>query len=74
MGGVERIRQKIAASAHQEFNQPQFTDPQLLSERIQRGESLFGHDERLAFVPLDDSFPAFVREHPEKFSAWIKPL
>jgi len=74
MGGVERIRQKIAAFAHQEFNQPQFTNPQLLDERIQRGEPLFGHDERLAFVPLDDSFPIFIREHPEKFAALIKPL
>jgi beta-1,4-mannosyl-glycoprotein beta-1,4-N-acetylglucosaminyltransferase len=74
MGGVERIRQKLAAFAHQEFNQPQFTDPQLVNERIQRGESLFSHDERLEFVPLDDSFPAFVREHPEKFTTWIKPL
>jgi beta-1,4-mannosyl-glycoprotein beta-1,4-N-acetylglucosaminyltransferase len=74
MGGVERIRQKIAAYAHQEFNQPQFTDPKLVTERIHRGASLFGDDEQLEFVPLDETFPCFVREHPEKFSTWIKPL
>jgi beta-1,4-mannosyl-glycoprotein beta-1,4-N-acetylglucosaminyltransferase len=74
MGGVERIREKIAAQAHQEFNTPEFTDPQIITEMLSRGTPLFSPDERLEFVRLDDSFPRFVREHPEKFSTWIKPL
>jgi hypothetical protein len=74
MGGVERIRGKVAAFAHQEFNKPEFIDPLIVTDRINRGEPLFSPDEQLEFVRLDDSFPRFVREHPEKFSAWIKPL
>jgi beta-1,4-mannosyl-glycoprotein beta-1,4-N-acetylglucosaminyltransferase len=74
MGGVERIREKLAAYAHQERNLPQFTDPQFINERINRGTSLGGLNYELQFVPLDDSFPRHVLEHPEKFSSWIKPL
>jgi hypothetical protein len=66
MGGVDRVREKIAAYAHQEFNTPQLNNAQAITERI--------HDRQLAFVRLDDSFPLFVREHPEKFSAWIKTI
>jgi len=74
MGGVERIREKVAAFAHQEYNRPEFMDPQLIAACIQRGESLFGQAERLEFVPLDDTFPAFVHTQPEKFAAWIRPM
>ena len=72
MGGVERIRQKIAAFAHQEFNKPEFTDPQHLARAIHEGSPLFHQSERLEFVPLDNSFPRYLLEHPEKFSDWIK--
>ena len=74
MGGVERIREKLAAYAHQERNLPQYTDPQVISERINRGTPLGGLDSELRFVPLDDSYPRYVLEHPEKFSSWIKPV
>jgi beta-1,4-mannosyl-glycoprotein beta-1,4-N-acetylglucosaminyltransferase len=73
MGGAERIRRKLQAYAHTEFNQPQFTDPKVIDERINRGDSLFNQDAQLEVIPLDDSFPRFVREHPEKFAYWIKP-
>ena len=33
-----------------------------------------GGDEELRFVSLDNSFPRFIRENPEKFAGWIKPL
>jgi beta-1,4-mannosyl-glycoprotein beta-1,4-N-acetylglucosaminyltransferase len=74
MGGAERIRDKIQAYSHTEFNQPKFTDPAAIGQRIDRGDSLFGQDEQLEFVPLDDSFPRYLLEHPGKFSSWIKPL
>jgi len=74
MGGVERIRQKLAAYAHQEHNQPQFADPKHLARAINEGNPLFSEDDRLEFVPLDNSFPRYLLEHPEKFSNWIKPV
>jgi beta-1,4-mannosyl-glycoprotein beta-1,4-N-acetylglucosaminyltransferase len=75
MGGVDRIREKIGAYCHQEFNQPQFTAPELIEERINGGRSVLGRDsEKLEFVPLDESFPRFILEHPEKFEGWVKSL
>lgn len=74
MGGVERISEKFAAYAHQERNRPQFTDPQVIDELINRGAPLANLDHQLRFVPLDDSFPRCLLEHPEKFSSWIKPV
>jgi beta-1,4-mannosyl-glycoprotein beta-1,4-N-acetylglucosaminyltransferase len=74
MGGVDRIRQKFDAYAHQEFNQPQFTAPELIAQRINGGQSVLGRAEKLEFVPVDGSFPSFIRQHPEKFSGWLKPL
>jgi len=74
MGGVDRIREKIAAYSHQEFNNQKFTAPQAVTARIDHGKSLFDRDEELEFVRLDETFPRYVREHPEKFSNWIKPV
>ncbi len=74
MGGVERIREKLAAYAHQEKNLPEYTNPKFIEERINRGAPLKGLDCELKFVPLDDSFPRYILEHQEKFSSWIKPL
>jgi beta-1,4-mannosyl-glycoprotein beta-1,4-N-acetylglucosaminyltransferase len=74
MGGVERIREKLAAYSHQERNLPQFTDPKVIDEQINRGAAVGGLDYQLRFVPLDDSFPRYLLEHPEKFSTWIKPV
>lgn len=74
MGGVERIRQKVAAYAHQEHNNPQFTAPEFIAERINEGKQLLEINAKLKFVPLDDSFPRYLREHPEKFSHLVKPL
>jgi len=72
MGGAERIRQKVAAYAHQEYNQPQFMELSALEASINRGENLFNKDWQLKFVPLDDSFPRYILEHRDQFSSWIK--
>jgi beta-1,4-mannosyl-glycoprotein beta-1,4-N-acetylglucosaminyltransferase len=74
MGGVDRIRQKIDSYCHQEYNQPQFTSPQLIEERINNGQTFLNLNEKLKFVPLDDSFPRYLREHPANFGHLIKPV
>lgn len=74
MGGAERIVRKIQSFAHQEFNRPEFLAVDRMGEAIHHGKALFDPAEELRFVPLDSSYPRFVREHPEKFSSWIKPL
>jgi beta-1,4-mannosyl-glycoprotein beta-1,4-N-acetylglucosaminyltransferase len=72
MGGVERIREKLAAFAHQELNTPQFSNAQYIERALHAGKPLFG--EQFNFVTLDDSFPRYWRENPEKISNWLKPV
>jgi beta-1,4-mannosyl-glycoprotein beta-1,4-N-acetylglucosaminyltransferase len=74
MGGVDRILTKLRAFAHQERNQPQFTDPSRIQELIEGGNYIFDDTNKLKFVPLDETFPRYILENPEKFSKWIKPL
>jgi len=74
MGGAARIADKLRSFAHQEYNRAEFTDLQRITERINLGQTIFGKGEQLTFVPVDATFPTFIREHPEKFTSWIKPL
>jgi beta-1,4-mannosyl-glycoprotein beta-1,4-N-acetylglucosaminyltransferase len=74
MGGGERIVEKIKSFAHQEFNQPAFLDARRLDEAIQQGKPLFDPLEELKFVALDETYPRYILENREKFSAWIKPV
>ena len=74
MGGVDRILDKIQSFSHQEYNQPQFTDPARINELIEKGGYLFGQSDQLKFVPVDATFPRYFLEHPEKYGAWIRPV
>lgn len=72
MGGVERVRQKLAAFAHQEFNRPEFTDPKHVEAALAAGRWVLGDEHILDFVPIDGTFPAFIRDQPERFRDWIR--
>jgi beta-1,4-mannosyl-glycoprotein beta-1,4-N-acetylglucosaminyltransferase len=74
MGGTEQIREKLGAFAHQELNTPRFSNPQYIERTINAGQPLFDQSEQFAFVALDDSFPRYWREHPEKIAHWLKPV
>jgi beta-1,4-mannosyl-glycoprotein beta-1,4-N-acetylglucosaminyltransferase len=74
MGGVERILKKIQSFAHQELNQPQFTDPGRINALIEKGSYLFDDSNQLQFVPVDGTFPRYVLDHLEKFKDWIRPV
>lgn len=64
----EGIRQKIEAFAHQEYNNPVFTTLEQLRERTQFGLDIFGRrDHYWCVVPIDESFPRYLRENPRRF-------
>ena len=74
MGGVQRIQEKLAAYAHQERNRPDIAATGNIEQSLQEGRLFFDPERQLEFVPLDDTFPRYLREHPEIFSNWIKPV
>ena len=66
LGGVERIREKIAAFSHQEFNKPPFNTPDWIREQLIQGADLFGRGDAgfpPSFVQLegDDRYSSAVR-------------
>ena len=74
MGGVQRIQEKLAAYAHQERNRPEIAATDNIEQSLKDGKVFFDPERRLKCIPLDDSFPRYLLEHPEIFSAWIKPV
>jgi beta-1,4-mannosyl-glycoprotein beta-1,4-N-acetylglucosaminyltransferase len=74
MGGVERIQEKVRAFSHQELNHPNFIATSRVTEVLARGKSVFHPAEVFKVTALDESYPRYVREHPERFPGWIKPV
>ncbi|MCB9169454.1 MAG: hypothetical protein H6594_03775 [Flavobacteriales bacterium] len=71
LGGVERIIEKIEAFAHTEYNSGDFKDPARIEAAIAKGEDIFGRDLHYRFVPLDGSYPRYVRQHQDRFAKYI---
>jgi beta-1,4-mannosyl-glycoprotein beta-1,4-N-acetylglucosaminyltransferase len=64
------IRNKIFSYSHQEYNKEQFTDIDLIKEKIAKGKDLFNRNIEYKKVKLDQSFPNYIIENIEKFEKW----
>ena len=73
MGGVQRIQDKLAAFSHQELNRPQLAAAENIEQALAEGHVFYAPNRGQQIVPLDNTFPRYLLEHPEKFSDWIKP-
>lgn len=70
LGGIERIKEKLAAYSHAENDTNEVKDK--LEENIKAGKDIFGRDDhRFEFVPLDDSFPEYLVENQDKYKELI---
>jgi beta-1,4-mannosyl-glycoprotein beta-1,4-N-acetylglucosaminyltransferase len=71
LGGVEKIIQKLEAFAHQEYNKPEYKDPERIKNAIANGDDIFGRWFRYRFIPIDESWPAYIRANLSSFSNLI---
>jgi len=65
LGGVERIRDKLAAFSESQVNTPENSDPAHLQRCLETGADMFHRKDDFAqkeFVPLDSSYPACIEE------------
>lgn len=69
MGGADRITTKIAATAHQELNNPKSigeilgqTTMETVADEIRQG--------LIELIPIDE-LPSYIQAHREKFSSWL---
>lgn len=76
-GGVAAIQKKLENWSHQEYNRPEIKDSIHISQAMLTGDDVLNRkgDARVKveYVPLDDTFPAFVRANLERFQHLIHP-
>lgn len=65
------IRNKIVSYSHQEYNKEEFTDINLIKQKITLGEDLFNRNIKYEKVEVDQSFPNYITENKEKFKKWM---
>ena len=42
-----------------------------IKKRVLKGEDIIGRDDNFNKVPLDNSFPIYLRENRNKYKEWI---
>lgn len=73
LGEPDRVLRKIQAFSHTEYNTPDYTDPAQIQQRMAEGKDLFGrHKYRMRFVPMNDSYPAWLLEHLDRYPGLVK--
>lgn len=68
---AKRIGDKVKAAAHQEYNSSRYLNEAV--DRLLCGEDIFGRDARFVCVPIDESYPEYLREHREEYEFLIAP-
>ena len=75
MGGerdvAKRIGVKVQAAAHQEYNKSRYLNEAV--DRLLCGEDIFRRNARFVQVPIDETYPKYLREHQEEYAFLIAP-
>lgn len=69
-GNADNFRLKIASYEHTENNTENNTSN--AEERVENGIDPFGRPIKIVAVPIDDSYPEYIRNNQEKFAEFIK--
>lgn len=70
LGGIERIKEKLAAYSHAENDTDDVRDN--LEKNIQAGNDIFGRDDhKFEYVDIDSSFPKELVENQDKYKELI---
>jgi beta-1,4-mannosyl-glycoprotein beta-1,4-N-acetylglucosaminyltransferase len=66
MGGAEKIREKIFAYAHQEYNNPAFNTPEKIKAALINQTDLFNRNIQFQ-IAQTETLPKYVQENQSKF-------
>lgn len=69
LGGADAIRTKIQSFAHTEFNVPSVLDN--IDSRLANKRDALGRLYQYVVVPIDETYPKYIRENLDKFDSWI---
>ena len=71
-GGIpEGFGIQVQAAAHQEYNKSRYLNEAV--DRLLCGEDIFDRNAKFIRVPIDDSYPEYLREHQEEYAFLIAP-
>lgn len=75
MGGPEAVAYKLQSFSHQEYNQPVYTDPTRIAERIRVGRDVLDRDNLHTYerVLVDGTFPPYVTSNLRRFQHMLSP-
>lgn len=65
----KRVAQKVKSAAHQEYNSRSVLSE--VEDKIKDGKDIFDRQAEFVKVEMDDSFPAYLREHTQEYAHLI---
>ncbi len=65
------IKNKIISYSHQEYNTKEFTNINLIKEKISSGKDLFKRNIQYKRIDLDNTFPDYIINNKLMFRDWI---
>ena len=68
---AKRIGVKVQAAAHSEYNSKRYLNEAV--DRLLCGEDIFDRDAKFVQVEIDESFPAYLREHRGEYDFLLAP-
>ncbi len=74
LGGEDKIIQKLEAFAHTEYNTDSFKNKLAIKEAILSGKDIFARGFQYENIVLDESYPAYLLQHQDKYVHLIKKI
>lgn len=71
MFSLENIIKKIQSTAHQEYNKPEYKDPEHIKRMIQGGRDFHKPYSRYQLQDINEQFPDYLISHLDKFREFI---
>ncbi len=72
LGNVSKIKEKIEAFSHAEYDTQYFKDTRRIQNAINSGKDLFERGNSFRIVPIDNTYPKYLRENLDKFKHLVK--
>ena len=65
----KRVQEKVVSAAHQEYNSKHVLSN--VTDQIKDGKDIFGRNAQFVRCEIDESFPAYIREHQDELDFLI---
>ena len=65
------IVKKIQSYSHGEFNQPDFTDEKIISEKILFAKDIFNRGFKLTKIDINENYPKYIQNNLDLLKKWI---